>query len=226
MTTKSAVVAATFLLSCCIPAGAANITYNATVALDPTALMPKPNNYFNTKDLYVQYVSGFPTVNVQSGDTVTGTITFTNGSLGLENAAGDFSWGATFEFFGNAGTAFSSTVNVLGLTGTLGTSNPTPNSGVSYGNSVFEALIPGLQNQDYTFTGMTFTLNVSSIAANSGPQTSVPFSFSRIEANADTITVNTGAATPEPASASLAAAALGLAAMARRRRATPSATGC
>lgn len=205
------------LLLAALPACAATITYNATVSLDPTALQPR-GTYFTDHDLYNQSLSGEPSITVQAGDVVTGTITFTNGSLGLRTSPGDFSWGASFDFFGNAGTDFTSSVQVLGLTGNLVTSNPTPNGSHSLGNSVFGAGIPGLAGQNYTFTGMAFTINLYSVESfASGLEQPVTFSLGRVEAMADAITVNVDTA-PEPASLTLSLSGFLLLAVAVNRR--------
>ncbi len=98
-----------------------------SIALDPASL--------NAPNTYLQWIYGAPSFQLQAGDVITGTILFSNGSLSIRNAAGLNI--TRFEPFSvpNSSTAFSATVQVLGLTGVLGLDNPFQ-TGMYYGGSV------------------------------------------------------------------------------------------
>lgn len=99
-------------------------------------------------------------------------------------------------------------MQLLGLTGTLGTSNPTPASSGLLGNSVLGPDLSGTTNaRNFTFTGINYTINIAAITDSGNNPAAVPFTFSRIDIQSASVAVNSAAATPEPAPFALCGAA-------------------
>jgi hypothetical protein len=177
------------------------ITYSTTINLNPADA---------SSGQYLQSVSGATAFNVKAGDTITGTITFANGKLDL---IGNVNY-LDFAFLGNAATTYTSTTQLLGVTGSLGGPNPF-SSGSLFGNSVisnfYGATAP---NENFAITGIQYTINVSSVQANGGTvQTTTPFTPYALEVSATSVSV-----VPLPASAWLMLSGLGILAWLPRRR--------
>jgi hypothetical protein len=90
---------------------ATTFDFSTSVALSPS---------FAFSGGYLQSgLAGAP-ITVQAGDTITGTIDLTGGSLSL---AGQVNW-LDFDFLGNASTQWTSNVTLLGVIGTIGQAIP------------------------------------------------------------------------------------------------------
>lgn len=182
-------------------------SFSTTVALDPTA--------FGSGG-YAQFLSGYPVIELQSGDRLTGAVSFADGVA--ISVKGGFLW-LEVGFFGNAGTDFTGTVTLTGLTGSHAFPNPYTMPPHLLGNAVVAALVMAHDDptQDFSFTGFSYELSVLAITPR-GATTSgaVPFSLGVVSVEAGSV-----ALVPEPAPGALLAA--GLAALAWRGR--PRATG-
>lgn len=191
-------------------ADATAYTYSTTVNLDPADLYGG--------DGYLQYFSGTPSMTLSSGDTISGTILFGNGSVSVRNAANTSPNWIDFAFFGNGGTIFTSTVQFLGVTGTLGSANP-HSSTMTYGNSVLGADVDGvLAAQDFSFTGIEYTIDISNITDNDTNEPgSVPFNFGAIDIRSGHVGLDV-ATVPEPASLTLLGMGIAGIGLLRRRR--------
>jgi hypothetical protein len=184
-----AILVATVAMS---TAHGSTITYSTTINLNPAYASPGQ---------YLESVSGGTPFNVKAGDTITGTITFANGEL---NMSGNVSY-LELAFLGNAQTAFTSTTQLLGVTGSLGGANPYTATG-ALGNgvvgSVYHATAP---SENFSITGFNYTIDVSGVQANGGTiQTTTPFTPYALEVSATGVSV-----VPLPASAWLMLSALG-----------------
>ena len=190
-----------------LAADASTINYSTTVSLNPADASGHE---------YLQYFTGNAPFAVKAGDVITGTISFGSGMIDI---SGNVSW-LDFDFFGNAQTQFSSNVTLLGVSGNLGGSNPHGLSGA--GNGVLSAGFGPISNaagENFSFSGLQYTINVSSVIANGGSvQTSTLFTPSRLDINATAIS-----AVPIPAGGWLLLSGLaGLAMLVRVGRRTAS----
>ncbi len=200
------VVAVTMAL---VPGAHAN-TYNfsTSVALSQASV---------TGGEYLQLTGGSP-VTLQAGDQLTGTINFTNGSLSI---LGNVNW-LNFDFFCSCETAFSANVTLLGVTGILGATNPR-SFGPALGNSVIGADFGSINSptEDFSFTGITYTINVTGVTDFSNNAIAADFDFTRIDIDASSVGVNLASAVPEPstwATMILGFAGVGFLAYRRRNR--------
>jgi hypothetical protein len=197
-----------------LPLQATSFEFSTSIALDPSFFLA-PNGYLQT-------LPGFSIVPLQAGDTLTGIVTFSNGSLSVSDPAGNGF--QTLEFLDPGGPSanWSETILVLGLIGNLGNSNPSTsdfNGGGILSAEVFTSPFP--TPQDFTFTGFSYTITVTSVL---GQQTTAPFTTADIRAFAGSGgTVDINFDTPEPSSTALVLcgllALLGLAAATSFRRA-------
>lgn len=185
---RSTFVAAAVAVTANISESRASVyNYSTSVALDPA---------YVTAGGYLQSTTGTPLV-LQAGDQLTGTIDFTNGSLFVQ---GNINW-LNFNFFcaGGCSTAFSSNVTLLGVTGTLNASNPR-SFGTAFGNAVIGADFGNVNSptENFSFTGIAYTIDVTGLTNYSNQPISAPFRFSSIDINADSVSVNISSAVPEP----------------------------
>jgi hypothetical protein len=192
---------------------AGTIQFSTTIALDPSFLHTVPSIF------YLQEFSASPTFPVHAGDVITGIITFSNGSLSVVNHAGDIAFEdmsflvADF-MVEDPLTQWSQDLQVLGLTGNSGFSNPV-HMGTSFGGAVVGADLVTQAAQDFTFTGFAYTLNVSSVALGN-QEITAPFYFSSLAIASDAITVNINSV-PEPNSSALVFCGLSLVGLAAIR---------
>jgi hypothetical protein len=197
-----------------LPLQAAKFEFSASVALDPSFLIA-PNGY-------LQALPVFSSITLQTGDTLTGTVTFSNGSLSVLDPAGNGFQTLDFLDPGGPSADWSETILVLGLIGNLGASNPSTNDlngGGIISAEVFTSPFP--TPQDFTFTGFSYTITVTSVI---GQETTTPFSTADVRAFAGSGgTVDINFNSPEPSSIALVLcgllALLGLAAARSFRRA-------
>jgi PEP-CTERM motif len=183
---KQFIVGAAMAVMAIVPEARAN-TYNfsTSVALSQASV---------TGGEYLQLTGG-PPITLQAGDQLTGTINFTNGSLSI---LGNVNW-LDFDFFCSCETAYSANVTLLGLTGTLGASNPR-SFGPAFGNSVIGAGFGSINSptENFSFTGITYTINVTGVTDFSNNPIAADFDFGRIDINASSVGVNLASAVPEP----------------------------
>jgi hypothetical protein len=95
-----------------LPLQAATFEFSASVALDPSFLIASNG--------YLQALPGFSSITLQAGDTPTGTVTFSNGSLTVLDPAGNGFQTVDFLDPGGPSANWSETILVLGLIGNLG----------------------------------------------------------------------------------------------------------
>jgi hypothetical protein len=204
---RSVVVVATMAVMAVVPEARATIyNYSTSVALSPANV---------TAGGYLQSTGGTP-ITLQAGDQLSGTISFTNGNLSI---LGNLNW-LDFDFFCGCQTTFSSNVTLLGVTGTLGAANPR-SSGPSFGNSVMGADFGSINSptENFSFTGITYTINVIGVTDNSNNPIAASFNFGRIDINASSVQINLASAVPEPSTwAMLILGFAGVGFMAYRKR--------
>ena len=183
---------------------AATYNYSTSVALTQSSI---------TGGEYLQLIGGSPSFTLQAGDQITGAINFNNGSLTIN---GNVNW-LDFDFFGNAQTDFTANVTLLGVTGTLGGTNPR-NFGPAFGNQVVGADFGPISSpsENVSFTGISYTINIVGITDNSNNPISAPFDFARIDINTNSVQFNSE--TPLPAALPLFATSLGVMGLLARRR--------
>lgn len=189
-----------------VPLNASSYTFSESVSISPAFLQLNNTAYYET--------FAIPTFNLQAGDTIAATITFSNGSISVANTAGDGAGeGAELESLdpSDPQTHWSGTVELLGLTGNFGLSNPTSTAG--YGGAVLGGIASTLEAQDFSFTGFAFDITLLSLTLDNQPVTS-PFTLGAIGISASSLTVN---AVPEPGTPALVPGGLGLAWMLRRK---------
>ncbi len=186
---------------------ATTFTYNDTITLIPSLITTN-----GSRADYTQLFSGNPVIQVQAGDVVTGTITFANGPVELTNVANTFSADLVLYLTPTSGApsvGLQTNIQFLGLSGVLGTTNPTPtqNSG---GCCLTGMYFSNGAAADFTFTGFNYTIDITSLSAGSS------FALTQLSMDGSTIAIGS-AATPEPASIALCAIGCGWLAWRKRR---------
>jgi PEP-CTERM motif len=143
---------------------------------------------------YLQLTGGSP-ITLQAGDQLTGTINFTNGNLSI---LGNVNW-LNFDFSCNCQTVYSANVTLLGVTGILGATNPR-SFGPGSGNSVIGADFGSINSptENFSFTGITYTINVTGVADSFNNPIAANFDFASIDINASSVGVNLASGVPEP----------------------------
>ncbi len=204
------IVAVAMAVMAIVPEARAN-TYNfsTSVALSQASV---------TGGEYLQLTGGSP-ITLQGGDQLTGTINFTNGSLSI---LGNVNW-LDFDFFCSCQTAFSSNVTLLGVTGILGATNPR-SFGPALGNGVIGADFGSINSptENFSFNGITYTINVTGVADSFNNPIAANFDFARIDINAGSVGVNLASAVPEPSTwAMMILGFAGVGFMAYRRKSKP-----
>jgi hypothetical protein len=185
-------------------------TVNKTITLDPNGITSSSGNEF-----YTLQFSNTSAVTVQSGDTITGTVSFVGGPILIEAPSGDFNEavGIFFSQATSAGLSTGSTANLqfLGLNGVFPETNPTPPTNNGGGPLIAFEFSNG-QAFDFSFTGFTYTINITSL--NTTP---APFYFSQFNLGGQTILF--GSSVPEPSTEALCGiGCLGLVWAVRRHR--------
>jgi hypothetical protein len=209
------IVAVAMAVMAIVPEARAN-TYNfsTSVALSQASV----TSYAGFGE-YLQLTGGSP-ITLQAGDQLTGTINFTNGSLSI---LGNVNW-LDFDFFcSSCQTAFSGNVTLLGVTGILGATNPR-SFGSLLGNGVIGADFGSINSptENFSFTGITYTINVTGVADNFNNPIAANFDFARIDINAGSVGVNLSSAVPEPSTwAMMLLGFAGIGFMAYRRKSKP-----
>jgi len=196
-----------FLLSLSALAGTM-YTVNSTVTLNPAFI----TSISGIEEYNQDFVLPTPFA-VQSGDEITGTISFTNGPLQIAAPDdGHIDDSVAFDLLSaiNPTTTTTANFDFLGLAGTLGTSNPTPVLSFSGGPPLAAKLSYG-NPVDYSFTGFIYTIDIISVAPEP-----LAITYAQISANGESITIG-AAATPEPSTFIVCAAGFALLASMRRR---------
>ena len=189
------------LIATSVVCPAATTFFNKVITLNSSLLSPSGGMVF-----YTQPFSGQTPFTVQNGDTVTGTFTFANGLAVHIQANAGVASGVFADFAANINITEKQSIQFLGLSGTLGSTNPTPfgsSSGCCYGADLFESTAV-----NYTFTGFTYTINVTNVS----PATA---SFTQLSFQGTTVDF----VTPEPTTLSLVGAGCGILVWMSRRRA-------
>jgi hypothetical protein len=182
-------------------------TVNQTITLNASGI-----GSAGGAEYYTAQFSDVSPVTVKAGDEITGTISFINGPILLASPSGAFTESVIIYFSPSpvgASLGDTSTLDFLGLAGTFPETNPFPESS---GGCCFTAL--QFQNAsafDFSFTGLTYTINITSVSTGSASVYLSQFSL-------DGQTVEFGTAIPEPSSAALCGIGCVALAWAVRRR--------
>jgi hypothetical protein len=166
-------------------------TVNESIALNPAGISSS-----NGTEVYNALFSDTSSVAVHVGDEITGTISFTGGPIRLEAPAGDFSESAGIFFSPTQGTPSLSetySMDFQGLAGTFPETNPV--SGPSGGCCLIAFQFSNGDAFDFSFTGFTYTINVTGESASP-----VSVYFSEFSLEGQTVEFGTTTSTPEPSS--------------------------
>jgi hypothetical protein len=163
-------------------------TVNETITLNSNAIASS-GGY---ESFLLQFGVASP-VTVQAGDVITGTFTFVNGPILLESSS---SYNQSLNIFfsptsGSPSLGATTSIDLLGVQG----SYPGPNPfSVNGGGCCFAPEEYSVDTAaDFSFTGFTYTIDVTSVSTGSA---SVYFSQFGVDAQ----TVQFGTAIPEPSS--------------------------
>ena len=135
---------------------------------------------------------------------LTGTITFANGPVTIESAAGDYTDYLWIDFlpsdlsisdFASAGVTWQ------GLTLAPG-SSPPETSGTTNGSGALAGTSPEGLGHDFSVTGMTYAITFNSVELN-GDQTSGLYSLFSLYVEGDSVTIGPDSSAPEPQSVAL-----------------------
>lgn len=196
-------------LCCGAVASATTFTYNATVTLNPAGMFPVGGSLVQLN----QSTPGTPVITVQNGDTVTGTISFTNPPVGIVSSS-SFLVGAFFNPI-PIGPSMNATTNasLVGVNAAPGTTIPTPlGPGTTGGCCIFVFESGGTPPYNFTFTGINYTFTFTSLSV-----ASAQFSLNEVRMQAGSLVI--GSSVPEPATVLQSAVGLMLVFLALRRRA-------
>jgi hypothetical protein len=203
-------LATLFLSACAICQAGTIYTLNQTITLNSSLITSSGG-----AESYNQEFSNTSSVTVQAGDEITGTISFTNGPILLQAPTGINEDVAIYLSPASGGSTdgFTGNLDFSGLTGIDGTTNPTPTNSVSGGPLVAYEYTGGNTPVDFSFTGLTYKINISSLSPS--PDT---FYISQFSLGAQNITFGSTAPTAEPSSLGLGGLGCGALAWVRRRR--------
>lgn len=184
----------------CSPA--TTFTYNQTIALNPIAISSNGGSQY-----YNQGLLPNPSIFVSAGDVITGTIDFAGEAIRLVQPGNGLAAALFYftdqnpapypDFSNNAATT------LVGLSGTFGAN---PANFQTHGCCIVGGFDSYVFNNglDFSFTGLTYTINVTSAQINGAPA-SVPVQLTLFNLSAQQIQF---LATPEPASFALMGAGL------------------
>jgi hypothetical protein len=134
-----------------------------TITLDPSSIISSSG-----VDYYGEPITGLTPVTVQVGDEVTGTVTFTDGPVLIDDPS--YHAGITLSFFSSPTTYGGGTdsIDFLGLAGTTGTADPTEGA-FNDGAGLVAEYANGPNPADFSFTGFTYTIYINSVPSGSLP---------------------------------------------------------
>jgi len=213
-------VAAALLALALAPAARAGIIYNYSPTLDLTT------GVANGPDATYWYVPGHfdataPSFTLQTGDTLTGTVSFANG-LGIQvhnPTSSSFNETARLFLTSNDPANYSTNVLVtlLDPQGQLTGPNPAQSSTGANGAYFLDAGYYGLTPDTVSFYGFTYSIEMLSGSGTFTPQDLDVFSWS---GNSNISVVSAVSPVPEPATglAGIAAGAIALFSRQRRRQ--------
>jgi hypothetical protein len=173
---------------------AGTFTFDQTINLDPSLV----HNH-ETYESYSQTFTGMPSFALESGDVLTGTITFANGPVTIESAAGDYTDYLWIDFLPSdlsISDFASADVTWQGLTLAPG-SSPPETSGTTNGSGALAGTSPEGLGHDFSVTGMTYAITFNSVELN-GAQTSGSYSLFGLYMKGDSVAVGPGGSAPEP----------------------------
>jgi hypothetical protein len=186
------------LILCAGVSRAGVITINETLTLDPSVIQPQCTGCIS--QYYFQALTPTP-FTAQAGDTVMGTVMFTNGPLHLRSSSGFEIVSLQFSTDDLSSTnSNSSNLNLLGLAGDAGPVFP----GTGSGPGLVAMQVTAPTPVDFSFTGFSYSINIATQAP--GEVVYFPYAF-RVEA--DDILVGSTAA-PEPSTSLLLAFGFGV----------------
>ncbi|MDB5326118.1 MAG: hypothetical protein JWM57_1687 [Phycisphaerales bacterium] len=109
-----------------------------------------------------------PTFSLHGTDSITGTVTFANNKAIQVTDPGHFGTGSIrlrFEPPSNAFTRYSSTVMLLGVSGSTAPDNPQTTGFATSAGGVLDAAFTGLTNNTASFTGFSYTITLNATPA-------------------------------------------------------------
>ncbi|MBI4904544.1 MAG: hypothetical protein HY820_12960 [Acidobacteria bacterium] len=168
---------------------ATSFTYNTTLTFNPALLTTSGGS-----SRYDLQLSGNPSFTMQVGDTLSGTISFANGPIHIQNTTGNSY--VTMFFSPNPFTQFMSdshSMSFAGLNVAPGTSTPATGTANGNGCCVGIQFFGSANPYDFTFTGINYSFTMTGLNPSSAN-----LSFTQLNIFANSI-----GTVPEPASVAL-----------------------